>query len=85
MSNPVIDELIAATDKAEGVMESAVTFIQGEAARIQAAVDAALANGATEEQLAPIVDEIQQLNEKADALAAAIASNPGTPEEPPVE
>lgn len=76
MANPVIGDLIAATDKAQGVMASATTLINGFAARIQAAVDAAIANGATEEELKPVQDEVNQLNAEADALAAAVASNP---------
>ena len=72
----VITDLIAATDKAEGAMESATVLINGIAARVQAAVDAALANGATAEELAPVQDEVDQLNAGADALSAAVASNP---------
>ncbi len=70
---PLIDKVHAA----EGIDESATTFILGESARLQAAVDAALANGATAEQLIPITDEVAALKVKSDALAAALAANGG--------
>lgn len=76
MSNPVLADLQAAVDRIEGVAESATALINGIAARIQAAIEAALANGATEAQLQPFVDEVVQLNAQADALAAAVANNP---------
>lgn len=75
MSNPVLGDLQAAVDKTEGVMESAVVLINGFAARLQAAIDQALLNGATEAELQPFIDEVAQLNAGADALAAAVASN----------
>lgn len=75
MTNPVIGDLQNAVDKTEGVMESATTLINGFAARLQAAIDQALANGATAEELAPFIAEVQQLNDNADALAAAVAAN----------
>jgi hypothetical protein len=70
---PLIDEITAI----EGVDDSAIAFISGIAARIQAAVDAALANGATAEQLQPVVDLGVEAKAKSDALAAAIAANGG--------
>lgn len=76
MSNPVIADLQDAVDKTQGVMESATTLINGFAARLQVAIDQALANGATEAELAPFIDEVAQLNASADALAAAVANNP---------
>lgn len=75
MPNPVLADLQAAVDRIEGVAESATTLINGIAARIQAAIDQALENGATAEQLQPFVDEVAQLNAQAEALAAAVAAN----------
>jgi hypothetical protein len=43
---------------------------------MQAAVDAAIANGATAAELAPITDEITALKTSSTALAAAVAANP---------
>ena len=60
----------------EGVVDSATALINSFAARVQAAVDAALANGATAEQLQPVTDEVNALKAKSDALAAAVAANP---------
>lgn len=66
----------------ETVIDSATAFITGTAARVQAAVDAALANGATEAQIQPVVDVIAELNGKSQELAGAIAANtPGAPTE----
>jgi hypothetical protein len=69
--------LIAQIQAAEGIEDSATAFITGEAGRMQAAVDAALANGATAAQLQPVTDEVAALKTKSDALAAALAANPG--------
>lgn len=63
---------VAATTEIE---TSAVTLINGIAARVQAAVDAAIANGATEAQLAPVVAEVAALKSSGQALADAIAAN----------
>lgn len=76
MPNPVIANLETAVNKAKGAMESATVLINGIAARVQAAVEAAIANGATAEELAPVQAEVDALNADADALAAAVASNP---------
>ena len=59
----------------EGVVDSATALIEAFSARIQAAVDAALANGATAEQLQPVTDELTAMKSKADKLAAAVAAN----------
>ena len=68
--------LIADVRKAKGVEDSATAFVNGVPARLQAAVDAALANGATAAQLQPVQDEVNALSASADALAAALAANP---------
>jgi len=49
--------------------------MNGIAARIQAAIDAALANGATAAELAPVQAEADGLSAKADQLAAAVTAN----------
>lgn len=69
---PVID----AVEAAKGVEQSAIEFVNGVAGRISAAVDAALANGATKDQLQPVMDEAVSLKAKSDDLAAAMAANP---------
>jgi hypothetical protein len=75
MPAQVLADLEAAVTKTKTVEDSAVTLINGIAARIQAAVNAALANGATAEELAPVTAEVANLNSAADALAAAVQAN----------
>lgn len=75
-----IDPLIAQIKADDDVVDSAVLFINGSAARLDAAVQAALANGATAAELQPLVDEINLQKSKAQTLAEAIAANtPATP------
>lgn len=76
MPSQVLADLAAAVEKTKTVEASAVVLINGIAARVQAAVDAALANGATAEELAPVTDEIAAMNAAADELATAVAANP---------
>ena len=75
MPNPTLDSLAAAVTKIEDTADSAIALINGIAARIQAAVDAAVANGATAAELAPVQAEADALSAKADALGAAVAAN----------
>lgn len=75
MPNPVLDALKAAVTRESEVVQSAVVLINGIAARVQAAVDAAIANGATAGELAPVQDEVNTMKANADALAAAVAAN----------
>jgi hypothetical protein len=82
MANPILDQLAAEVAATTEVEASAVTLINGIAGRVQAAVEAALANGATAEQLAPVTAEVAALNAQNQALAAAIAAN--TPAAPTV-
>ncbi len=76
MPNQIISDAIAAIEKAKGAENSATVLINSIAGRIQTAVDAAIANGATAAELAPVQDEINTLNAQSDALAAAVAANP---------
>lgn len=61
------------------VESSAITLINGIAARVQAAVDAALAAGATPAQLQSLTDLGTALSTSSAALAAAVAANTPTP------
>jgi len=79
MPAQVLVDLDAAVTKAKGAMESATVLINGIAARIQDAVNAALAGGATAAELAPIQAEVDALNADSSALAAAVAANPVPP------
>ena len=71
----VLDDLAAQVKKNTDAEAAATVVINGIAARLQAAVDAALANGATAAELAPVTDEITALNASADTLSAAIVAN----------
>jgi murein L,D-transpeptidase YcbB/YkuD len=75
-----LQEALAAlqTDVAneDTVIDGAVTLINGFAAQIQAAVQAALAAGAPKETLAAFSTLADEVNSKASALAAAVASAP---------
>lgn len=78
-----LEALRAQVEASTAIETSAVTLINGIAAQQQAAVDAALANGATEEQLKPITDFTAALNQSGTALSAAIAANtPAAPAAP---
>lgn len=72
---PILDDLASAVTKATDAEDAATLLINGIAARVQAAVDKALINGATEEQLKPVQAEVDSLNTKSDALAAAVVAN----------
>ena len=75
MANPVLADLQAAVSRDTDVVNSAVTLINGIAARIQAAIDKAIANGASEAELQPVIAEVATLNANSDALAAAVQAN----------
>lgn len=77
MSNPAIQEIVDAANESQDVMASAVTALEGVAGRIEAAVAAALANGATAEELAPVSAEAAELRASAAALGQAIANTSG--------
>lgn len=73
--SPILTDLDAQVTNATTVMASASALIRGIAARVQAAVDAALANGATADQLAPVQAEADALKASATDLSAAITEN----------
>lgn len=75
MPNPILAALETEVAEATTVMASAVALISGFAARVQTAIDAALENGATAAELAPVQAEIDALNAAGEALAAAIVAN----------
>jgi hypothetical protein len=80
MKPVVLDDLEAAVARNTQVVGSAVTLINGIATRIQAAIDAAIAGGATAEQLAGVQAEVDAIKKDDDDLAAAVAAN--TPAQP---
>lgn len=72
-------ELLAALDaevtRAKSVDASAATLIRGITQRVSDAVAAAIKNGATEEQLAPVQAEVDALKASSDDLSAAVSEN----------
>jgi hypothetical protein len=72
-------DLLAALDtavtNATSVEKSAAVLIRGIAQRIADAVAAAIANGATAEQLAPVQAEVDALTASASDLSAAVSEN----------
>lgn len=79
MPNPLLAELQAQVTAATTVVQSATTLILGIPGLIQSAVDAAIANGATAEELAPFDALGDELQAQANALAAAVAANTPAP------
>ena len=75
MPNPVLESLRQQVETTVGVIQSAIVFINGVTGRIEAAVAAALANGATEAELAPVQAEVDALRDHTQAMADAIAAN----------
>lgn len=70
-----ITALTAQVTKAKTVESSAQALIEGIKARIDAAVAAALAAGATAEQLQPLSDLGTALDAESDNLQTAITAN----------
>jgi hypothetical protein len=75
----VLDDLASQVKANTDAEAAAVVVLNGIGARVQAAVQAAIANGATAEELAPVQAEVDSLKASADALSAAIVAN--TPSE----
>lgn len=62
--------------KTKGVIQSATTLLGTIGVKIQAGIDAALANGATAAELAPVQQAVDDLATDTAALATAVAANP---------
>jgi hypothetical protein len=75
MPNPAVQAIIDAANQARSVEESAVAYIQGVPALIDAAVQAALSNGATDAELAPLTQLSADLTASNAAVLAALAAN----------
>lgn len=75
MASPILKSLEDQVKQTTDVETAAATALNGVADRIDAAVKAALANGATADELAPVQTEVDALKASADSLAAAIPAN----------
>lgn len=75
MSAPIISELTATVQNTVGVMKSATVLVNGIADKIKVAVEQALANGATEAELQPLIALEAELENEASALSSAVSTN----------
>lgn len=71
----ILEDLKAQVAKNTEVEDSAAVLINGIAARVQTAVDAAVANGVSAAELAPVQAEVDALNASSTALSAAVTAN----------
>lgn len=76
MANAIVQKTIDEITKTRGVIASATKLITSFKQILADAVAAALANGATAEELQPVSDVVDTLATDETALAAAIAANP---------
>ncbi len=80
--NPILQQLHDAVAAQKTVADSVVTLLNGIPARIQAAIDAALAGSVTAQQLADAVGvELAAITSNTSELSAAVTAN--TPSAPP--
>lgn len=70
-----IDALVTEVEEQKTVVKSAVTYIQGVPALVQAGYDAGIAAGATPAQLQVLKDTITGLNTAEAELTAALTAN----------
>lgn len=66
-----------------GVLQSVLVWVSESNNRLQAAVDAAMEKGATQDQLQPFLTEISETNAVAQQVAQAITANPSGGSQPP--
>lgn len=85
MANQIVSDLGPSVTEAVGAMQSATVLIDGIQAAQAAAIAAALANGATAEELAPLTDLNAALKAGSADLSRAVAANSTPPVEPPAE
>jgi hypothetical protein len=74
--NPIIDALTAADSNLDTAAGLCVTYIQGVPALITAAVNKALAGGATADQLTAVTQVATDIQAQAAAMQAALATPP---------
>lgn len=74
--HPALQPLSDTVTKTRGTMASAAALIAGFAARLQAGIDAALADGVTPDALVELTDLKTGLDTSETELATAVAANP---------
>jgi hypothetical protein len=75
MANKIIADLTAEVAADRTVMGSATILINGFQTRLDAAIAAAIANGASEAEVAPLADLSAGLAQDRTALASAVSAN----------
>lgn len=78
MASPIIAPLITELTETRGVLQSATLYVQSVPGLVQTAIEAALVNGATEAELAPLIELQAGLDNDGNALVAAIQANGGS-------
>jgi len=73
-----VDEMQATTNSATTIIDSAIAFVEGAAGVISTLREQLEATGATPEHIALIREAETALEQKKDALAAALTANTGT-------
>lgn len=76
MAHPILGTLSDEVTQSKGVMRSATLLIDGFAAKLQAGIEAALAAGATKEELDGLIGLEAELEAERVELARAVAANP---------
>lgn len=76
MANPIVQKTIDEVTKTRGVVQSATKLITNFHQILTDAVAAALANGATAEELQPVSDVVDALAADEKSLSDAVAANP---------
>lgn len=74
--HPALQPMTTSVTNARGSMSSATVLINGFSAKLQAGIDAALADGVSPDALVELTDLQSQLDAGTSELAAAVAANP---------
>ena len=83
MASSVPAEAVREITESREVIRGATTLVNSIAERIRQAVEQAVQNGATAEELQPVTDALAALDTDANELAAAVAANTGGGEPSP--
>lgn len=76
MASNIPQEAVREINETVGVMQSARVLIDKIKDIMQAAIDQALQNGATAEELQPVSDAVVALDRESTQLAQAVANHP---------
>ncbi len=81
----IVDDVIAQINATDTVLDGAIVYVASVPQLIAAAVQQAIAGGATAAQLQPLTDLTATLKSKSDSLVAALAANTPSPAPTPVQ